>query len=123
MIKIIAGVYGHYTGGRVVPKDATAAPFELTPEQEARLVSKGIAKYVDAPVNAPEEETEETAEKALEDMTKKELEEVAAEYGLTFKNNATKADMLAAIKEAQEVPDAEDDLDAPDLDPAAAVVE
>ena len=123
MIKIVTGVYGHYVNGRVIRKDETSAPFELTPEQEARLVSNGIAKYVDAPVTTPEAEDEETAEKALEEMTKKELAELGAEYGLEFKGNATKADMIAAIKEAQETPEAEDDLDAPDLDPAAAVVE
>ena len=43
MIRIIRGVYGHYTGGRVVPKDKHSQPFALDPEQEARLVRVGVA--------------------------------------------------------------------------------
>lgn len=120
MIKIIAGVYGHYVGGKVIARDATSAPFELTAEQEARLVGLGIAQYVDAPV-IPAEIGEEEGEKPLEEMTAKELAELGAEYGLEFKKGTKKADMIAAIKEA-EAP-IEDGLAAPDLDPAAAVVE
>ena len=119
MIKITAGVYGHYVGGKVIAKDATSAPFELTAEQEARLVGLGIAQYVDAPAIPAEIGEEE--EKPLEEMTAKELAELGAEYGLEFKKGTKKADMIAAIKEA-ETP-IEDGLAAPDLDPAAAVVE
>lgn len=52
MIQIIRGVYGHYitdakTGKtRVVARDCHSDPIELTPEQEARLVSQGVARYV-----------------------------------------------------------------------------
>ena len=121
MIKIIAGVYGHYIGGKVVAKDATSAPFELTAEQEARLVGLGIAEYVEAHVEATAET--EDARKPLADMTKKELAALCAEYGLELKGNATKADMIAAIEDVEATAETEDGLDAPNLDPAAAVVE
>lgn len=121
MIKIIAGVYGHYISGKVVAKDATSAPFELTAEQEARLVGLGIAEYVAAPAEATADT--EDAKKPLADMTNKELAALGAEYGLEFKKGAKKADMIAAIDEAEAALDTEDGLEAPDLDPAAAVVE
>ena len=46
MIKIISGTYGHLIDGRVRPKTAASEPFCLTPAQENRLVSRGIAVYV-----------------------------------------------------------------------------
>ena len=52
MIKIIKGTYGHMPdpkSGRVYPKTSKDKPFSLTPEQEERLVSLKVAKYVDGP--------------------------------------------------------------------------
>ena len=126
MIKIIKGVYGYLTPkGRVKPKTPVDEPFTLTAEQEARLVGLGVAKYVNAtePAKEPEAVSEEP-EKAMEDMTAKELRELGKEYGLTFKVGTTKAEMVGAIKAAQdgETEDAEGDGEAPPaFDPAEAV--
>lgn len=105
MIKIICGVYGHYvtdkeTGkSRVVAKDKNAEPFELTKEQEARLVGLGVAKYVNTPETVKEPETEpDWAEKPLEEMTAKELREIGKEMGYSFKVGLTKAEMIECIK-------------------------
>lgn len=56
MVQIVRGVYGHYIGGRVVRKDKDSKPFELSPEQEERLVEAGIAEYVNLPVNSPDDD-------------------------------------------------------------------
>lgn len=58
MVQIVRGVYGHYIGGRVVAKDKNSEPFELSPEQEERLVKAGVAKYVNLPDAAPDEDGE-----------------------------------------------------------------
>ena len=130
MIQIIRGVYGHYitdakTGKtRVVARDCHSDPIELTPEQEARLVSQGVARYVAeannvaAPIgfdDAPEE-----AEKPMEDMTAKELRELGKEYGLTFKAVMTKAEMVEALR--GEWPQEAEAEDAPTFDAAEAVL-
>lgn len=126
MIKIIKGVYGYLTPeGRVKPKTPADEPFTLTAEQESRLVGLGVAKYVNAPEPAKEPEAEPVEpEKDLENMTAKELRELGKEFGLTFKVGTTKAEMVKAIKVAQdgETEDAEDDGDEPPaFDPAEAV--
>ena len=135
MIKIVNGVYGHYINGKVVPKDKNAEPFELTPEQEERLVNLGVAKYVggtepvgeEAPSNeaAPVEDDAPVEEgKSLDDMTVNELRELGKEYGLTFKVGMKKADMVAAILAASDeaAPVEDDGEDAPSFDAADAVV-
>lgn len=108
MIKIISGTYGHLIDGRVHPKTATSEPFSLTPAQEARLVSRGIAVYVneepveaDAPIGLDETSDlpgEEPAGKAYHiGMTAKELREIGAGYGLTFKQGMSKAEMVEKL--------------------------
>ena len=145
MIKIICGVYGHYvtdpkTGkSRVVPKDKNSKPFELEPEQEARLVGLGVAKYVNAPVP---EETPEAGEsfghldpEQLEEMTNAKLKELAEDMGIETKKLTTKAKLIEAITAANVAPgpavgedgegtegDGEDDgAPLPEFDPAEAV--
>lgn len=137
MIKIISGVYGHYvtdkeTGkSRVVAKDKNAEPFELTKEQEARLVGLGVAEYVGKPSvdNADDDIARAAAEPSLEEMTAKELREVGKQYGLTFKVGMSKAEMVDALKaewpqDAEEEADEEADDDgeqAPTFDATEAV--
>ena len=58
----------------------------------------------------------------LETLTVNELRELGKEYGLTFKANTKKADMIEAITEAQ-AQIAEDGEDAPTFDAAEAVEE
>lgn len=127
MIQIIRGVYGHYTNGRVVPKDENSDPFELSPEQEARLVAQEVARYVDkaetgeAPIGFDEQPTE----KPLEDMTVKELREAGRDLGYSFKVGLTKAEMIECIKHGSPDavhPDDEGDEPAPTFDAAEAVL-
>lgn len=144
MIEMIAGVYGlpvkkNGQKVRIIGMGPKDGPFSTTPEQEVRLVGLGLARYVSEPV-AEAEEIEDTApigfdetppedfDEAevveeivdLETLTAKELREIGKEYGLSFKANAKKVDMIAAIEAAQaEIDDGEP---APDFDPAEAVV-
>lgn len=133
MIQIVRGVYGFLDkDGIVRPKRETDPPFELLPEQEARLVRLGVAKYVgDAKVAQPEEpapadfEEEPADEVPLSELSVKELREIGKEYGLTFKVGISKADMVKAIEEAEaqllDDIEIEDDEDAPVFDASEAV--
>ena len=118
MIQIVRGVYGYLDkDGIVRPKTEADAPFELLPEQEARLVRLGVAQYVGNVNSAPAEETlsEETVaetptgERLLTDMSAKELRELGKDYGITFKVGVSKAEMVAAIEAAENELDTADD--------------
>lgn len=133
MIRIIKGVYGYLNeNGVVKPKTPEDKPFELTKEQEARLVGLGVAEYVEAeayPIGfdeQPPEDIESEETKPLNDMTAKELRELGKEYGLTFRVGMTKDEMKKEIldkwqdEEAAEA--AEDDgEELPEFDPSEAV--
>lgn len=119
MVQIVRGVYGHYIGGRVVRKDKDSKPFELSPEQEERLVEAGIAEYVNLPDAAPDEggegvpddggntETPIGFDELPEDVvgipeysvesSAKELREIGKLCGLTFPATMSKADMVDAL--------------------------
>ena len=130
MIKIISGVYGHYTGGRVVPKDKNDAPFELPSDEEARLVNAGVAEYVGRPahvtvhVDPSHDEQDQEGEKLishfepsdLELMPYNELKKLAKDIGIN-PIGMKKADLVQAIAEVEVEPgplyDSEDDV--PDL--------
>lgn len=148
MIKMIAGVFGlpvKQPGKktRVVAKGPSDGPFSASPEQEARLVDLGLARYVDEPAEdaivddggpigfgeappddyAPdaesaEDDVDEQEARPIEELNAKELRALGKEYGLTFKANAKKEDMIAQIKAAWPEP-AED---APAFDAAEAVL-
>lgn len=149
MIKIVQGVYGFLDNNGIVrPKTEADEPFELTPEQEARLVKLGVAQYVET-VNDEQEpedtDTEDTEgvetedeqepigfdetppedfeeEKLLKDMNVKELRALGKEYGLTFKVGMTKDEMVEAISTAQaEIAEDEDSEPAPVFDASEAV--
>lgn len=132
MIHIVRGVYGYLDkDGIVRPKTDADAPFELSPEQEERLVRLGVAEYVEKVNSAPVAEAEPgvSTEEAptdgisLADLSVKELREIGKEYGLTFKVGISKAEMVAAIEEAEANVDAEeeDGEDTPTFDPSEAV--
>lgn len=143
MIRIIKGVYGHVPNpdtGIVVPKTSKDEPFSLSPEQEKRLVSIGVAEYVDAPAapaipepedvdEAPEAEAAPEApaaepETLLDDMSAKELREYGKTFGLTFRVGMTKAEMREAIEaaEAEVETEGEGDEAPPVFDAAEAVM-
>jgi hypothetical protein len=132
MIHIVRGVYGYLDkDGIVRPKTDADAPFELTPEQEERLVRLGVAEYVGKVNAAPVAEAESgvSTEEAptdgisLADLSVKELREIGKEYGLTFKVGISKAEMVAAIEEAEANVDVEeeDGEDTPTFEPSEAV--
>lgn len=147
MIEIICGVYGGKNGLKR-PGDK---PFSLSPAEEARLVARKVARYVEqhqdeddaeqhqdeddgAPIGFDETPSEDFAEDGeddaevmdeiidLESLTGKELRELGAEYGLAFKANAKKSEMIAAITAAQDKL-AEDAGEAPTFDASEAVEE
>lgn len=124
MIQIIAGTFGYYNGRKVVPITSADGPQKFDPELEARLVKKGVAKYVDeqpaapAPASEPEREPEGTPEtddaptappEYDEDMKLDELKEVAAAYGVDASAMRKKADVIAAIEEAKAAANEADD--------------
>lgn len=149
MIQIIRGVYGFVDkDGIVRAKTEADGPFELLPEQEARLVNLGVAEYVSgAKASQPileethgfdsldTESVEESndiddveadivEEVPLSEYSVKELRELGKEYGLTFKVGSSKADMVKAIEQAEaELAEAEeeDGEPAPVFDASEAV--
>lgn len=123
MIQIIAGTFGYYNGRKVVPITNADGPQKFDPELEARLVKKGVAKYVDeqpaapAPASKPEREPEGTPEAGEapaapeyeEDMKLDELKEVAAAYGVDASAMRKKADVIAAIEKTKAGAKADDE--------------
>lgn len=133
MIQIIAGTFGYYNGRKVVPITNADGPQKFDPELEARLVKKGIAKYITAPAAAQPEDPEspdpagapasqdpaatggasegdpETPDGELpeynEDMKLDDLKEVAKAYGVDASAIRKKADVIAAIEAAQQAGD------------------
>lgn len=138
MIKIIKGVYGYLDkNGCVKPKTEKDDPFELTAEQEARLVGLGVAEYVEtegAPIGF-DEQPEGTATldpEQLEKLTNAKLKELAEDMGIDTSKLKTKAQLIEAITSVDVTPgpaeddvedeDAEDDGEPlPDFDPTEAV--
>lgn len=93
--------------------------FQADPSVEAQWVAEGVAEYVEAaPAESPEPgpateraagETDSAAaepevERDLADMTRAELAEIAEEYGIKV-GKKTKAQLVAAIEEAEQAPD------------------
>ena len=107
-IRITAGVFGWNHGIYELVK-AGAPPIEVDDTLAQRLVEKGVAAYVTPPVdtqpvmeydNQPDTESavEEPAGKAYHiGMTAKELREIGAGYGLTFKQGCSKAEMVEKL--------------------------
>ena len=102
MIQMIAGVYGlrveKPNGGiKIVGMGPENGPFSIPPEQEARLVADGLAKYVvdenaednelapddtetvDAPIGFDETPTEDVTEDEPEELVEDEADEIPLE--------------------------------------------
>lgn len=132
MIRIIRGVYGHYVtdqkgNTRVVARDKNSDPFELTPEQEARLVRVGVAEYVasKAVEDKPAVDTADDLPDGVDaipeynvGMKADELRKIAKLMGLTFAVGTTKAEMVAQMDAFldEHMEDSEDDADMPPED-------
>ncbi|MBQ2741936.1 MAG: Rho termination factor N-terminal domain-containing protein [Oscillospiraceae bacterium] len=125
MIQIITGTFGYYDGRKVIPLTNESGPKQLDPELEARLVKKGIAKYV-GNEHAQNENTHAQAENDAihvlnvmpgynEGMKLEELKSIAAEYGVDASAMRKKADVIAAIEAAKEEY-VEDDEEPPRFD-------
>lgn len=135
MIKIISGVYGYLDkNGCVKPKTEKDGPFELTKEQEARLVGLGVAEYVETPKDHDQNDSGEPAHldpEQLGELTNAQLKELAEEMGIDTKKLTTKAKLIEAITAANVAPGpaegedgegTEDDGEPlPDFDTAEAV--
>ena len=131
MIRIIRGVYGFLDkDGIVRPKTEVDAPFSLSPEQEERLVRLGVAGYVGRlEENLPMEpeaqedsldieiEVEPEEDRPLTEYNAKELRELGAQYGLSFKVGTSKADMVKAIEAAEAALDVDDEDEDGELAP------
>ena len=135
MIRLISGVYGAEDGMKR-PKDG---PFSLTDNEEARLVSRGVAEYVfdRTPLPAAPSRTESAnAIRYDEGMTMKQLRGIADYLGLDTSKLRSKRDVVklldahfASAGTGEEPPEEEDepteeegegeagevDPDAPDL--------
>ena len=133
MIQIIKGTFGYYNGRKVVPITNADGPQKFNPGLEARLVKKGIAKYITAPTAAQPEAPEspdragapasqdpaasegdpETPDGNLpeynEDMKLDDLKEVAKACGVDASAMRKKADVIAAIEAAQQAGDGDDE--------------
>lgn len=90
MIRIIKGIYGYKnTNGAIEPKTCKDEPFCLTDEQEERLVSKGVAEYVEvAPVQPQKEMLKGHLDR--EQITKcgyNDIKKLAKEMGIPAKGS------------------------------------
>lgn len=141
MIKIICGVYGGVDGMKR-PGDK---PFSLSPAEEARLVARKVAVYVNEPTTeAPQDEDfhedapigfDETPPEDLDelpegvigipeysvDMKVDQLREIGKLCGLTFKVGMSKQEMVDALDKHIEENMVDDDefIDADTIDPDA----
>ena len=150
MIQMVAGSYGLAVKqpngkSRIVAMGPESGPFSVSPEREAELVGKRLAKYVEQPQMEEEQPQAETVEESaefdapigfdetppedvadlrpLDELSAKELRDLGADYGLTFKANASQKAMIEAITAAQTVEVEEDDGEpAPTFDVSEAVL-
>ena len=147
MIQMIAGVFGLPIKGkdgktiRIKGMGPNDGPFSVSPEREAELVKKGVARYVEPPKVDAEHHEGNADGSAGEyplynaDMKADQLKEIGKQFGLTFKVGMKKTEMVAALdKHFGKNADDEDgkadadtdgsaggDEDAPTFDPAGAV--
>jgi len=118
MVEIVKGKFGYFNGKRIIQYTQADGPQSWDPELEARLVKKGIARYVDAP-EATETESEvkeevtesapvETSNLNLAGMTKAQLIKMAEENGIDALPKMTKNQLIDAILSKPPARNAED---------------
>ena len=102
-IKIVSGGYGHCENGHNVLKTSGDGYFSVDDDEAARLVGLGMAAYEVEPerhvATAPEGENpaEDTGAPSLNDMTVKQLKELAESMGIDAAKMRTKAELISAI--------------------------
>lgn len=120
MIRITRGIYGHNVNGRIRPRTPCSEPFEASPEEERRLVSIGIAEYVeggegtdnDGEMSKAAHTSGEanTGEEPMEEMNINSLRKLAKQSGVSAAG--TKADIIGRIKAlSEDTDDSEDDAE------------
>ena len=98
MIKIINGTFGYNDGKRVIPKTPKDKPFECNAKTEKRLVSLGVAIYVNKVETDVEEEPAEEVT-----LSKDELVAKYKSLGLGGNPSVMKEEtLIKKIKEAEE---------------------
>lgn len=149
MIKMISGVYGGKDGlkrpsdgafslppaeeERLVRRGVAVYTNELEPGPGWRQVATESEHNDDIPDNTgdpigfdetpPEDfEMDTDGDIDLTTLSCKKLRELGAEYGLSFKGNASKVSMIEQIMAVQEEMDAEEAAESPEYDPTEAVV-
>lgn len=111
-------------GKSVIPVTKNSGPISLPEEQENELVAQGIAVFVGKKVSDSDSEgrireekastaERNTQEESLESMKLAKLKELAREYGIDPDGVNRKADLIAAIREAQAEEDTVEDNEAP----------
>lgn len=96
MIRLISGVYGAEDGLKR-PKDG---PFSLTDNEEARLVSRGVAEYVFDRTTLPAAPSRTKSVGAMrydEGMTMKQLRGIADYLGLDTSKLRSKRDVVKLL--------------------------
>lgn len=96
MIRLISGVYGAEDGLKR-PKDG---PFSLTDNEEARLVSRGVAEYVFDRTTLPAAPSHTESVSAMrydEGMTMKQLRGIADYLGLDTSKLRSKRDVVKLL--------------------------
>ena len=96
MIRLISGVYGAENGMKR-PKDG---PFSLTDNEEARLVSRGVAEYVFDRTTLPAAPSRTESVNAIrydEGMTMKQLRGIADYLGLDTSKLRSKRDVVKLL--------------------------
>lgn len=98
MIKIISGTYGYKSpNGIYIAKSNNDEPFSLSKEEEERLVSQGIAKFIEVKA------INEDEAKDYFSMTRPELDEIASALDIDYTKIKTKKELIELIQDAQKV--------------------
>lgn len=113
MVRIIKGIYGYKNkDGVIEPKTCKDEPFSLTEEQEARLVSKGVAEYVEV---APVQQKGHLDREQLMSWAYNDIKKLAKEMGVPA--TGTKEEIVDRIVDEEvEIPVEELETDAEDTD-------
>lgn len=133
MIKIIQGTYGHREGAKIVAKTSADGPFDVTPEQEERLVGLGVAVHVEVQqAAAPEDPKDPPATPPAtgsgsddvdelpgynSEMKLDELKEIAKAYGVDASSARKKIDVIEMIEAAKSAASDQGDEDPDDEAP------
>ena len=99
MIKIIAGTFGYFNGRKKEMITAASGARSFDPKLEARLVSEGIAEYVDAPKKAVDDSVYTSAEKMVDDHIQFISDRLFKEYDEKHGTHTADIDTAELIEE------------------------